>query len=98
MVNIMTGIRSGTFPMFSRFLASFPRNQITQSVILPDGHFQLSATGVSGYTYSIQSSLLVTGPWNTVTNITADTNGLIQFEDTTTPHPATQFYRTVITP
>jgi hypothetical protein len=77
---------------------TFPTNQITQSVILPNGNFQLTATGVSGFSYGIQSSSALTGPWTTVTNIVADTNGMIQFVDTTTPHPATKFYRTTVIP
>jgi len=72
-----------------------PPSRITQSVILPDGHLQLVATGTIGYVYGIQSSLLLTGPWTTLTNVFVGTNGLVQFEDTTTPRPATQFYRTV---
>jgi len=37
----------------------------------------------------------VAGPWTTATNVTVGANGLIQFEDPTTPLGASQFYRTV---
>jgi autotransporter-associated beta strand protein len=62
--------------------------------ILPDGHFHVGFAGIPGYSYTIQYSPNVDGPWTTLTNLTAGTNGLFDFEDPTEPAPPTRFYRT----
>jgi len=77
-------------------ISSVLPNKITQAVILSGGHFQFVANGATGYVYSIQCSPALTGPWTTVTNITAGTDGLIQFQDPTSPQPVSRFYRTVV--
>jgi len=78
-----------------KLVTSPSASNLLRSSISNDGHFQMAATGTAGYTYAIQSSLSVAGPWTTATNVTVGANGLIQFEDPTTPLGASQFYRTV---
>jgi hypothetical protein len=92
--NALGGTNSATATLT---VIAFPSNQITNTVMLPGGTFQLTATGTSGYTYGVESSSLITGPWTTVTNILVGPSGLIVFQDTNT-QPATKFYRTVVTP
>ena len=64
-------------------------------VILPNGHFQVGYTGTPGVPYTIEWAAAVTGPWQSLTNITSDINGLIGCEDFTVPAPPVRFYRVV---
>jgi hypothetical protein len=66
--------------------------RVTQPKILPDGHFGFVANGIQGTTCTIRSSASLSGPWTILTNITVGVNGVISFEDPTTPPPTTQFY------
>jgi hypothetical protein len=52
--------------------------------------------GVPGASYIVQFAPAVTGPWTSVLTgpIQAAANGLMQYTDTTTPPPASRFYRT----
>jgi hypothetical protein len=63
--------------------------------MLPNGHFQVGFAGTPNVPYTIEVTVDVLGVWETLTNITADSNGLILIEDFTTPAPPTRFYRTV---
>lgn len=70
-------------------------NIVSGPSILPNDHFYVGFAGVPGFSYTIQwSSNIDTPSWTTITNITAPTNGLFDFEDPTTPRPPTRYYRT----
>ena len=54
---------------------------------------QLRFSGTPGTTYRIQrTDTLASGSWGTLTNITANANGLIEFQDDNAP-PTQSFYR-----
>ena len=60
------------------------------------GTFSVTFAGIPGYSYTIQYSPNVTGgPWTTLTNLTAGSDGLFQLLDAETPPPPQRFYRTV---
>jgi autotransporter-associated beta strand protein len=60
------------------------------------GTFSVTFAGIPGYSYTIQYSPNVTGgPWTTLTNLTADADGLFQLIDTESPPPPQRYYRTV---
>ena len=70
-------------------------NIVSGPDILPDGYFHVGFAGIPGFAYTtIQYSANADGPWTTLTNLTAGTNGLFDFEDPTEPAPPTRFYRT----
>jgi fibronectin-binding autotransporter adhesin len=69
-------------------------NIVSGPNILPNGHFHVGFAGIPGFSYTIQYSANVDGPWTTLTNLMAGTNGLFDFEDPTEPAPPTRFYRT----
>jgi autotransporter-associated beta strand protein len=69
-------------------------NIVSGPDILPNGHFHVGFAGIPGYTYTVQYSINVDGPWTTLTNLTAGGNGLFDLEDPTEPAPPTRFYRT----
>ncbi len=56
--------------------------------------------GVPGVTYVVQWSATATGPWTDFADgsIVAGPTGLIQYNDSTSPVPATRFYRTRVGP
>lgn len=67
-------------------------NIIMAPVILPNGHFYVGFAGIPFFSYTIQYSAHIEGPWTTLTNISAGTNGLFDFEDPSENVPA-RFYR-----
>jgi autotransporter-associated beta strand protein len=69
-------------------------NIVSGPDILPNGHFYVGFAGIPGLFYTIQYSANADGPWTTLTNLMAGTNGLFDFEDLTEPAPPTRFYRT----
>ena len=74
--------------------ASVPPLNIVSGPTLTNGHFYVGFAGIPGYSYTVQSSPNADGPWLTMTNLTAGTNGLFEFQDPTEPPPPTRFYRT----
>jgi hypothetical protein len=74
--------------------ASAPSLNIVSPPTSVNGHFQVGFAGIPGVSYTIQYSTNATGPWTTLTNMTAPDDGLFEFVD---PSPATDpsgFYRT----
>jgi hypothetical protein len=70
-------------------------NIVSGPDILPNGHFHVGFAGIPGYSYTVQYSPTLESPsWTTLTNLTAGTNGLFDFEDPTAPPPASRYYRT----
>jgi hypothetical protein len=63
--------------------------------ILPNGHFRVEFSGSANVPYTIQSATNVLGVWLPLTNMTADGNGLIEFQDFTMPASPMRFYRAV---
>jgi streptogramin lyase len=54
----------------------------------------LSFVGTPGAVYVIQAAPCVAGPWSVLTgNLTADVNGMIQYNDPISGNAATRFYR-----
>jgi subtilisin-like proprotein convertase family protein len=62
---------------------------------LGNGHFYVGFTGTPNVPYTIECATNIIGPWNSLTNVTSDTNGFIRVEDFSEPVPPTRFYRTV---
>jgi hypothetical protein len=69
-------------------------NIVSGPDILPNGHFHVGFAGIPGFSYTIQYSANANGAWTTMTNLTAGTNGLFDFEDLTGPPPPSRYYRT----
>ena len=67
-------------------------NQVTITPT-PNGYL-IRFAGIPGYSYKLQRSPTVAGPWTTITTQTAPLHGIIQYEDVNPP-PGTGFYRTV---
>ena len=60
------------------------------------GTFRVTFAGIPGYSYTIQSSPNVTGgPWTTLTNLAAGSNGWFEVIDAESPPPPARYYRTV---
>jgi hypothetical protein len=64
-------------------------------VILPNGHFSVGFSGTPNVAYTIKCAPEATGPWETLTNLTASPTGFMGVEDLTTPAPPARFYRAV---
>ncbi len=64
-------------------------------MLLPNGHFRAVYTGTPNVPYTIKYADEVIGPWQTLTNITSDVNGLIELDDIPAAAPAMRFYRVV---
>jgi autotransporter-associated beta strand protein len=60
-----------------------------------NGQIQLTGSGVSGWTYSVQANddLLNPNGWQTIGTATADGNGAFQFNDPDAPNHTQRFYR-----
>jgi hypothetical protein len=56
--------------------------------------YRVSFAGIPGRSYTIQRAPSVTGPWTTLTTVTAGPDGIGSYEDTN-PLPGSAFYRTV---
>ena len=56
--------------------------------------YLVSFAGIPGRTYTLQRAPTVTGPWTTLTTVTAGPSGIGSYEDTSPP-PASAYYRTV---
>jgi subtilisin-like proprotein convertase family protein len=63
--------------------------------ILPNGHFYAAFLGTPNVPYTIKHAPDVNGPWQTLTTITSDTNGLIKIDDIPAAAPPRRFYRVV---
>jgi hypothetical protein len=61
--------------------------------ILPDGRFHAGFTASVGAPYTVYWASNVIGPWQPLTNLVPDTNGLIHLEDNADPKPPARFYR-----
>jgi len=59
------------------------------------GTFTVTFAGIPGYTYTIQTAITPTGPWDFLQTATAGTNGLFEVIDAQSPPPPERFYRTV---
>ena len=67
---------------------------VSAPVLTPEGNFQASFAGVPNYTYTIQVATDINGPWEVLTTVTADANGMFDVvEPVSTPAPPTRFYR-----
>jgi hypothetical protein len=64
-------------------------------MLLPNGHFYAGFTGTPNVPYTVKSATNLLGPWETLTNITSDVNGLIKIDDIPAAAPARRFYRVV---
>jgi hypothetical protein len=67
----------------------------TGPVMLPNGHFHVGFAGTPNVPYTIKYAPAVNGPWQTLTNLTADLAGLFSLEDLTAPAAPMRFYRAV---
>ncbi len=63
--------------------------------LLSNGHFHAGFTGTPNVPYTIEYADEVTGSWKTLTNLTSDGSGLIEFDDMPDAAPARRFYRVV---
>jgi hypothetical protein len=63
--------------------------------LLTNGHFHAGFTGTPNVFYTIKYADEVTGPWQTLTNLTSDGSGLIEIDDILADAPARRFYRIV---
>ncbi|MGH7968964.1 MAG: hypothetical protein ACREIC_09590 [Limisphaerales bacterium] len=66
--------------------------QVSNPVLLPDGRFQFTLSGVIGATYDIQAASTPSGQWQTILNVTA-TNSNFPFIEP--PDQQMRFYRIV---
>jgi hypothetical protein len=64
-------------------------------VLLPNGHFYAGFTGTPNVPYTVKYADEVTGPWQTLTNLTSDGSGLIKIDDILATAPPRRFYRVV---
>ena len=72
--------------------------QIT-AFALGSGNTTVTAQGVAGLTYFLQSSDDLTGPWSLVSPAAvAGANGNVQITDTRSPLPVQRFYRVISGP
>jgi hypothetical protein len=70
-------------------------NIVSGPTILTNNHFFVRFAGIPGYNYTIQYTTNFSPPaWNFITNLPVGTNGLLDFEDPTSPRPSSRFYRT----
>jgi len=63
--------------------------------MLSNGHFYAGFTGTPNVPYTVKYADDVIGPWQTLTNLTSDGNGLIEVDDILADAPAMRFYRIV---
>jgi hypothetical protein len=63
--------------------------------LLTNGHFYAGFTGTPNVFYTVKYADDVIGPWQTLTNIASDVNGLIEIDDILADAPARRFYRIV---
>jgi hypothetical protein len=62
-------------------------------ILLPNGHFYAGFTGTPNASYTVKYADEITGPWQTLTNITSDGSGLIKIDTIPVAVPAVRFYR-----
>jgi hypothetical protein len=67
----------------------------TRPMLLPNGHFYAGFTGTPNVPYTVKYADEVTGPWQMLTNLTSDGNGLIGIDDILAAAPDRRFYRVV---
>jgi len=58
-----------------------------------NGHPTFSGSGISGYTYGVESAASLSGPWINAGTVTAGGNGSWSFTDANQTSPGTIFYR-----
>jgi hypothetical protein len=74
-------------------------SQNTVSIIVSGTTRIVTFAGIPGQSYIIQSAVNVSGPWSNLSApIIANSVGVVQYSDTTSPMPATRFYRTMVSP
>jgi len=66
---------------------------ITSLTQLPDGNMEIQASGIPSFTYWIQASTNL-DTWEVISTNTADTNGVIIFDDLNATNYTSRFYRT----
>jgi len=91
-INNAAGYATGDVAVLTVQLAATPVVS-GGAVILPNGHFAVSFLGTPNVPYTIKYAPDVKGPWQPLTNITADTNGLIKIDDSRAGAPPRRFYR-----
>jgi hypothetical protein len=64
-------------------------------MLLSNGHFYAGFTGTPNVPYTVKYADEVTGPWQTLTNLTSDGSGLIKIDDILATAPPRRFYRVV---
>jgi hypothetical protein len=64
-------------------------------MLLANGHFYAGFTCTPNVPYTVKYADAVIGPWQTLTNITSDVNGLIKIDDIPVAMPGKRFYRVV---
>jgi hypothetical protein len=64
-------------------------------MLLPNGHFHAGFTGTPNVPYTVKYADVVTGPWQTLTNLTSDGSGLIEIDDILAAAPVMRFYLVV---
>ncbi len=59
-----------------------------------NANFHLTGLGVTNWQYQVQANAdLATTNWQTIGTATADSTGMIQFDDTTVTNQSQRFYR-----
>jgi hypothetical protein len=68
---------------------------IDNLVTLPDGNKQISASGIPDYNYDIQATTTpaVPGSWSTIGSRTANSTGIIVYDDLDATNHTSRFYR-----
>jgi hypothetical protein len=61
--------------------------------LLANGHFYAGFTGTPNVPYTVKYANAVVGPWQTLTNVTANGSGLIEIDDIPTAAPSQRYYR-----
>jgi len=88
------GIATGTVVVDVRSETSSTFNRITSITVVTNG-VKLRFEGIPGYTYTVERSPAVTGPWTAVGTFTVGDDAIAEFLDT---HPPTgmAFYRALL--
>jgi hypothetical protein len=75
-----------------------PSQNEVSIALTPNGRL-IQFAGIPGQDYIVQSATAASGPWSNLSPpIAAGPTGIIEYEDTTTPVPPVQFYRTIAAP
>jgi hypothetical protein len=87
------GGSASAYVLVTVYSANLPSGNLLPLIATPNG-FLVTFAGIPGFTYTLQRAESVSGPWVTLTTLTADANGLGMFEDDNPPAGGA-FYRTV---